>query len=154
MYQKNKFDLPFCGLTMKLFPTGNTSPKFEFSGEASKCKFICSLTKRKYNLSQISEWFNTPQVRKYTESGYILKYMTKTQEMQNPSKYSKGDLEQIFCLVMIKPYNPNLNVDGIKPISEKMPSTFKEMNMNEAQPAAPDHAVPIDMNDLDDEIPF
>ena len=47
MYQKTKFDLPFCGLQMRLFSTGNQSPKYEYSGEASKVKFTCSLTKKK-----------------------------------------------------------------------------------------------------------
>ena len=46
MYQKTKFDLPFCGLQARLFPTGNASPKYEYSGEASKVKFTCSLTKK------------------------------------------------------------------------------------------------------------
>lgn len=155
MYQKSKFDLPFCGLSMKLFATGNQSPKYEFSGEASKCKFTCSLTKRKYSLSQINDWFNTPEVQKYTQAGYVLKYMTKTQEMQNPTKYAKGNLEQVFCLVMIKPYVPTANIDGMKPISQAMPSRYKEVAITQAQPSAPDYAVPLEnMNDLDDEIPF
>jgi len=47
MYQKTKFDKPFCGLQARLFPTGNVSPKYEYSGEASKVKFTCSLTKKK-----------------------------------------------------------------------------------------------------------
>lgn len=50
MYQKTKFDLPFCGLQMRLFSTGNQSPKYEYSGEASKVKFTCSLTKKKIQL--------------------------------------------------------------------------------------------------------
>ena len=78
MYEKNKFDKPFCGLQMRLFPTGNQSPKYEYSGEASKVKFTCSLTKRKYGLSQVNDWFNTPEVQEYTKAGYILKNMAKT----------------------------------------------------------------------------
>ncbi len=118
MYQKNKFDLPFCGLSMRLFPTGNQSPKYEYSGEASKVKFTCSLTKRKYSLSQVNDWFLTPEVQKYSKAGYVMKYMTKTQEMNNPPKYAKSNLEQIICLVMVKPYEPQPNVDGMKPISQ------------------------------------
>jgi len=139
MYEKTKFDKPFCGLQMRLFPTGNVSPKYEYSGEASKVKFTCSLTKRKYGLSQVNEWFNTPEVQEYTKAGYVLKYMTKTQEMQNPPQYAKGNLEQILCLIMVKPYKPQ--------------------PMTEAQPSAPDHAMPVEnINDMDksmdDEIPF
>jgi hypothetical protein len=148
MYQKTKFDLPFCGLQARLFPTGHQSPKYEFSGEASKVKFTCSLTKKKYGLSQISEWIQTPEVAKYTKAGYVLKYMTKVQENNNPSQYAKSNLEQIFCLVMVKPYKPRTdNVDGLKPISQAMPTYANQF--------APDHAKPVDsMSDMDDEIPF
>lgn len=147
MYEKTKFDKPFCGLQMRLFPTGNVSPKYEYSGEASKVKFTCSLTKRKYSLSQINDWFHTPEVQKYVQAGYVLKYMTKVQESTNPPKYAKSNLEQIICLVMVKPYVPQPNVDGMKPISQSMPP--------HAQQFAPDHAQPVEkMSDMDDEIPF
>ena len=132
---------------MRLFPTGNQSPKYEYSGEASKVKFTCSITKRKYSLSQINDWFNTPEVQKYVQAGYVLKYMTKVQEMSNPPKYAKSNLEQIFCLVMVKPRPQQPNVDGMKPISQAMPP--------HAQQFAPDHAKPVEnMSDMDDEIPF
>ena len=147
MYQQNKFDLPFCGLSMRLFPTGNQSPKYEYSGEASKVKFTCSLTKRKYSLSQINDWFHTPEVQKYVQAGYVLKYMTKVQENTNPPKYAKSNLEQIFCLVMVKPRPQQPHVDGMKPISQTMPP--------HAQQFAPEHAKPVEkIDDMDDEIPF
>ena len=80
--------------------------------------------------------------------------MTKTQEMQNPPQYAKSNLEQIICLVMIKPYKPQANVDGFKPVGQTMPQYIPQQ-MTEAQPSAPDHAVPVqNMNDMDDEIPF
>jgi hypothetical protein len=147
MYQKNSYDLPFCGLSMRLYPTGKQSPKYEYSGEASKVKFTCSLTKKKYGLSQISEWVRTPEVAKYTKAGYVLKYMTKTQENNNPSQYAKSNLEQIFCLVMVKPYKPQTdNVDGLKPISQSMPPHATQF--------APDNVVTAEQSDMDDEIPF
>ena len=147
MYQQNKFDLPFCGLSMRLFPTGNQSPKYEYSGEASKVKFTCSLTKRKYSLSQVNDWFMSPEVQKYANAGYVLKYMTKVQEVSNPPKYAKSNLEQIFCLVMVKPYKPQANIDGMKPIGQSMPSHATQF--------APDHAKAVEkMSDMDDEIPF
>ena len=147
MYQKNSYDMPFCGLSMRLYPTGKQSPKYEYSGEASKVKFTCSLTKKKYGLSQISEWVRTPEVAKYTKAGYVLKYMTKTQENNNPSQYAKSNLEQIFCLVMVKPYQPkNDNVDGLKSISQAMPPYTTQF--------APDNAKPLEQSDMDDEIPF
>ena len=148
MQYQNNYDLPFCGLSMRLFATGKQSPKYEYSGEASKVKFTCSLTKRKYSLSQVNDWFNTAEVQKYVQAGYVLKYMTKVQEMQNPPQYAKSNLEQIFCLVMVKPYKPkNDNVDGLKPIAQSMPPHATQF--------APDHAKPVEnMSDMDDEIPF
>jgi hypothetical protein len=89
----------------------------------------------------------TPEVQKYSQAGYVMKYMTKTQEMNDPPKYAKSNLEQIICLVMVKPYVPQPNVDGFKPISQSMPP--------QAQQFAPDHAKPVEkMSDMDDEIPF
>ena len=78
----------------------------------------------------------TPEVQKYTKAGYVLKYMTKTQENSNPSQYAKSNLEQIFCLVMVKPYKPNDNVDGLKPVGQSMPQ------------------VQTPAQSMDDEIPF
>ena len=154
MYQKNNYDLPFCGLSMRLFSTGKQSPKYEYSGEASKVKFTCSLTKKKYSLSQVNEWFMTPEVQKYHNAGYVLKYMAKTQEIQNPHQYDKGTIELVFSLVMVKPYKPSPNVDGMKPIGQSMPQ-YKEVPMTEAQPSAPEYAKPVEnMSDMDDEIPF
>ena len=80
--------------------------------------------------------------------------MTKTQEMQNPPQYAKGNLEQIICLVMIKPYKPQPNVDGLKPVGQTMPQ-YTPQQMTQAQPSAPDNAMPVEnINDMDDEIPF
>ena len=136
-----------------IIPTGNQSPKYEYSGEASKVKFTCSLTKRKYGLSQVNDWFNTPEVQEYTKAGYVLKYMTKTQEMQNPPQYAKGNLEQIICLVMIKPYKPQANVDGMKPIRSNFHSTH--LNNDQLNHLHQIMLIPVEkMSDMDDEIPF
>ena len=89
----------------------------------------------------------SPEVQKYANAGYVLKYMTKVQEVSNPPKYAKSNLEQIFCLVMVKPYKPQANIDGMKPISQSLPP--------QATQFAPDHAKPVEkMSDMDDEIPF
>ena len=134
MYQKNKFDMPFCGLSMKLYPTGKQSPSYEYSGEASKVKFTCSLTKKKYSLSQISEWFMTPEVQKYHKAGYVAKYMTKTQETNNPKPYQKTNLEEVFCIVMVKKQAPRPNLDGMKPISQAMPQVDFDDKLPEDAP--------------------
>ena len=118
MQQKNKFDMPFCGLTKKLKPTGNRSPKYEYSADSSEVKYICSLTKRKYTLSQITEWFMTPEVQKYHNAGYKLKEMAKTEDIQNPHKYDKGTDQIVYTIMMVKPYKPQANIDGMKPIGQ------------------------------------
>jgi len=126
---QTKFDKPFCGLQMTLFPTGKKAPSYEYSGEASKVKFTCSLTKRKYTLSQVSDWFQTPEVQAYVKDGYVLKYMTKTQETNNPSPYAKSNLVQIFCLVMVKKQGrPNQSVDGLKPVAQSIPQVQQQVD--------------------------
>ena len=96
MQQKNKYDMPFCALTKKLKPTGNKSPKFEYSADCDKVKYTCSLTKRKYTLSQISEWFLTPEVQKYHKAGYKLKEMAKREDITNPHQYDKGTDQLVY----------------------------------------------------------
>ena len=147
MYQKSNYDMPFCGLSVRIKPTGKQAPKYEYSADASKVKYTCSLTKRKFSLSQINEWYNLPEVKAYSQKGYVLKYMAKTQEIQNPHQYDKGNTELVFSLVMVKPYQPRTdNVDGLKPISQAMPPHATQF--------APDHAKPVEQSDMDDEIPF
>lgn len=124
---QTKFDKPFCGLQMKLYATGKKAPSYEYSGEASKVKFTCSLTKRKYSLSQVSDWFQTPEVQAYVQDGYVLKYMTKTQESNNPSPYAKSNYEQVFCLVMVKKQGrQNQSVDGLKPVAQSIPKVQQQ----------------------------
>ena len=143
--QNNNYQMPFCGLTLKLFPTQKKAPSYEYSASSTKSKFICSLTKKLYGLSQVMEWYNTPQVQAYAKAGYNLKWGSKIQQAKE-SKYG-ADTEQVVTWFMIKPRSPQPNVDGMKPISQAMPSY--------AQQFAPDNAKPVEnMSDMDDEIPF
>jgi len=67
-----------------------------------------------------------------------LKYMTKIQETNNPSPYAKSNLEQVFCLVMVKKQNrPAQNVDGLKPVAQTMPQV--------QQPTASDESFDDDL---------
>ena len=55
---------------------------------------------------------------------------------------------------MVKPYKPQPNVDGFKPVGQAMPQ-YTPQPMTQAQPSAPDNAMPVEkMSDMDDEIPF
>ena len=118
MYQQQK--QPFCALTLYLNPTGNKSPKFEYKADA-KSLFTCSLTKKKYKLSQINEWFMTEGVQNFVKQGYTGKWMAKTQQIENPKPYDKGDFQMVLSFIMIKPYKPQPNVDGLKPVSQSIP---------------------------------
>ena len=150
MYQQQK-KTPFCALTMYLRSTGNQSPKYEYKADA-KSLFTCSLTKKKYKLSQIDEWYHTEGVQNFVRQGYSGKWFAKTQEIENPNKYDKSNLQMILSFIMIKPFKPQPNVDGMKPIGESMPR-YKEMPMKEARPSAPDHAKTAGMSDFDDDLP-
>ena len=119
MYQQQQKQ-PFCALTLYLNPTGNKSPKFEYKADA-KSLFTCSLTKKKYKLSQINEWFITEGVQNFVKQGYTGKWMAKTQQIENPKPYDKGDFQMVLSFIMIKPYKPQPNVDGLKPMSQSIP---------------------------------
>ena len=144
---------PFCALSMKMYATGKKAPKFEFKASADSL-FTCSLTKKKYKLSQVNEWYLSPEVQKFHNEGYRAKWYGKTEHNENPNKYSQGDTNFVISFIMVKPYKPQANIDGMKPIGQAMPQ-YKEMPMTEAQPSAPEKAVPVQkMDDMDDEIPF
>jgi hypothetical protein len=136
---------------MYLRSTGNQSPKYEYKADA-KSLFTCSLTKKKYKLSQIDEWYHTEGVQNFVRQGYSGKWFAKTQEIENPNKYDKSNLQMILSFIMIKPFKPQPSVDGMKPIAESMPR-YKEMPMTEARPSAPDHAKTAGMSDFDDDLP-
>ena len=121
MYQQQQKQ-PFCALTMYLRPTGNKSPKFEYKADA-KSLFTCSLTKKKYKLSQIDEWYHTEGVQNFVRQGYTGKWYAKTQDIENPHKYDMGTTQMILSFIMTKPFKPqpNVNVDGMKPIGQAIP---------------------------------
>ena len=125
MYQQQQKQ-PFCALTMYLRPTGNKSPKFEYKADA-KSLFTCSLTKKKYKLSQINEWYLTEGVQNFVKQGYTGKWMAKTQTIETPNKYDQGDTQMVLSFIMIKPYKPQPNVDGMKPIAQAIPQVQQQV---------------------------
>ena len=153
MYQQNKSNSDFCALTLYLNPTGNQAPKYEYKANAESL-FTCSLTKKKYKLSQINEWFMTEGVQNFVKRGHTAKWFAKTQQIETPKPYDKGDFQMVLSFIMIKPYKPSANVDGMKTVGQSIPQ-YTPQPMTQAQPSAPDHAVPVqNMNDMNDEIPF
>ena len=154
MLQNNKstYSMPFCGLTLKLYETGKKAPSYEYSASSTKAKFMCSLTQKLYGISEVMDWYNTPQVQAYAKAGYNLKWGSKIQQAKE-TKYG-ADTEQVVTLYMVKPYQGGQNVDGMKPIAQTIPR-YTPQPMTQAQPSAPDNAMPVNnMSDMDDEIPF
>ena len=124
MFKKEK--TIFCALTLYLNPTGNTSPKYEYKADA-KSLFTCSLTKKKYKLSEINKWFMTEGVQNLVKQGYTGKWMAKTQQIENPKPYDKGDFQMVLSFIMTKPYKPQPNVDGMKPIAQTIPQVQQQV---------------------------
>jgi hypothetical protein len=149
--QNNKYQMPFCGLSLKLYETGKKAPSMEYSASSTKAKFLCSLTKQLYGLEQVMDWVNTPQVQAYFKAGYSLKWGSKIQQAKE-TKYG-ADTEQVVTCYMVKPPQQS-NVDGFKSVGQAMPQ-YTPQQMTQAQPSAPDNAMPVEkMSDMDDEIPF
>lgn len=95
--------LPFCGLSLKMYSTGNQAPKMEFQASSNKAQFQCSLTKKLYGIFEISNWLNSPEVQEYVRSGHVLKWGSKTQQGE-ATKYSNGMTQDVTCY-MVKPFN-------------------------------------------------
>ena len=117
---------PFCALTMYLRSTGKKAPKFEYKADA-KSLFTCSLTKKKYKLSQINEWYSTEGVQNFVRQGYTGKWYAKTQDIETPNKYNQGMTQMVLSFIMIKPYKPQPNVDGMKPIAQAIPQPMQQV---------------------------
>jgi len=107
MTQIQQGKLPFCGLTLKMYSTGNKAPKMEYTASSNKAKFKCTLTKNMYDLKDINIWLNTPQVQEYVRSGHLLKWGSKIVQGEQ-TKYGDG-LELEITYFMVKPFSGNNN---------------------------------------------
>ena len=146
---QNKYTMPFCGLSIKLYETGKKSPQMEYQASATKAKLMCSLTRKLYSLSQVIEWYQTPEVQAYAKQGYMLKWGSKTQDAKE-TKYG-ADTEQVVSIYMVRPYKSGA-IDGMKKI--QVPPV-------QVQPAPQPQAiqksqvvVKEEEESFDDEIPF
>ena len=142
MYQEQKE--PFCALTLYLNPTGKKSPKYEYKADA-KSLFTCSLTKKKYKLSQINEWYLTEGVQNFVKQGYTGKWFAKTQQIENPKQYDKGDFQMVLSFIITKPYKPQPNVDGLKPMSQSIPQVQPQPQQVEVARKQPDDSFDDDL---------
>jgi len=126
----------------------------------SKVQMWDDTAKRKYSPYQFQQWLETPHIMNMIRKGANLKIATQDFE-DNPSKYDDGLKRKIiFYFSALKNQPPKTqSVDGLKPIGQTVPQ-YTSQQMTEAQPSAPENAVPVTMEDhkamseLDDEIPF
>jgi hypothetical protein len=154
MYNKQKG--VFVGLTLKLYPTGKIPPKYSFKGSRVNM-WKCSITKK--NFRGTESWESSNHILPYIREGYSGNYYGKTEPLENPKGYEKGDEIFVITYILTKGGEYKKNIDGFKPIGQTVPQ-YAPQQMTEAQPSTPENAVPVTMEDhkamseLDDEIPF
>tara|TARA_R110001592_G_scaffold183837_3_gene427587 strand:+ start:675 stop:1190 length:516 start_codon:yes stop_codon:yes gene_type:complete len=107
MTQTQQGQLPFCGLTLKMYSTGNKAPKMEFTASSNKAKFKCTLTKNMYDLKDINVWLSTPQVQEYVRAGFLAKWGSKI--IQGEQNQFGDGLELEITYFMVKPFGGNNN---------------------------------------------
>ena len=160
MYNKQRE--PFVALEVYLKPTGKTPPKFEYQA-SSKTMLKDTSTGKKYSTYQFANWLNEKHVVEKVKQGYLLKLGSVDIESDRMDKYTHSNMQRKFIWYFVKDSFQGRNVDGMKPIAQTMPQ-YTAVAMTQAQPSAPDNAVPVTMKDhkqlnedsepLDDEIPF
>ena len=132
----------------------HNSGKWDYKSMA-KVSMWDSTAKKKYSPYEFDKWLQTPHIRKMIEKGANLKIATYDYE-DTPTKpqYDDGNRRKVvfyFSALINQPPKP---IDGLKSIGHAMPQ-YKEMQMTEAQPSAPEYAKPVEkIDDMDDEIPF
>ena len=153
MYNKQKG--VFVGLTLKLYPTGKIPPKYSFKGSRVNM-WKCSITKK--NFRGTESWESSNHILPYIREGYSGNYYGKTEPLENPKGYEKGDEIFVITYILTKGGEYKKNIDGFKPIGQTVPQ-YTPQQMTEAQPSAPENAQPITMEDhkamceLDDDLP-
>ena len=154
MYNKQKG--VFVGLTLKLYPTGKIPPKYSFKGSRVNM-WKCSITKK--NFRGTESWESSNHILPYIREGYSGNYYGKTEPLENPKGYEKGDEIFVITYILTKGGEYKKNIDGFKPIGQTVPQ-YTPQQMTEAQPSAQENAGPVTteehkaMSELDDEIPF
>jgi len=160
MYNKQRE--PFVALEVYLKPTGKTAPKFEYQA-SSKTMLKDTSTGKKYSTYQFANWLNEKHVVEKVKQGYLLKLGSVDIESDRMDKYTHSNMQRKFIWYFVKDSYQARNVDGMKPIAQAMPQ-YAAVAMTQAQPSAPDNAMPVTLQDhkkinedsdpLDDEIPF
>jgi|TARA_R100000482_G_scaffold106039_2_gene48568 hypothetical protein len=110
-------------------------------------------TKKKYSPYQFEQWLQSSHIRGMIEKGANLKIATYDYDDTPNGKYDDGNRRKLIFYFSALKNPPAKPIDGLKHISQSVPN-YKEVPMTEAQPSAPDHAVPVEkMSDMDDDLP-
>jgi len=119
----------------------------------SKAVFYDHTSKKQFQATEFANWLNSPHIKDMINRGANLKIATQDFEDEQ-AKYGDGLKRKVIFYFSALKNPPAKPVDGFKPIGQAMPR-YTQQPMTQAQPSAPDHAVPVqNMNDMDDEIPF
>ena len=151
VYKKpNNEDFITHKLTVILDNTGNKGWAYK---SKSKVMMYDETTKKKLSPYQFQQWIDSPHIVEMIDKGANLKIATQDYE-DNPNKYDNGKKRKVIFYFSALKNQPPKPIDGLRPVGQTMPQ-YKQIQMTEAQPAAPDHALPVEkMSDMDDEIPF
>ena len=87
----------------------------------------------------------TEGVQNFVKQGYTGKWFAKTQQIENPKQYDKGDFQMVLSFIMIKPYKPQPNVDGLKPMSQSIPQVQPQPQQVEVARKQPDDSFDDDL---------
>ena len=112
-----------------------------------------STAKKKYSPFEFDKWLQTPHIRKMIEKGANLKIATYDYDDTPTKQFDDGNRRKVVFYFSALKNQPHKPIDGMKPISQTMPQ-YREMAMTEAQPAAPEYAIPVEKKeDMDDDLP-
>tara|TARA_B100000900_G_scaffold365000_1_gene339973 strand:+ start:162 stop:623 length:462 start_codon:yes stop_codon:yes gene_type:complete len=119
----------------------------------SKAVFYDHTSKRQFKATEFGNWLNSPHIKDMINRGANLKIATQDFEDEQ-AKYGDGLKRKVIFYFSALKNPPPKPVDGFKPIGQAMPQ-YTQQPMTQAQPSAPDHAMPVQkIEEMDDEIPF
>jgi len=168
MYKKNNFvsltlELPqktkWYDKKTKTMTEIKPSPEaYEF--QTDRPKYKDSVTGQEYFSFGYQKWTQTKHYQDAVRQGLVETTASVDIENTNDPRFTKVTRKFVW---FFKKKSESKSIDGFKPIRQTMPQ-YAAVAMTQAQPSAPDNAVPVTLQDhkqinedsepLDDEIPF
>ena len=87
----------------------------------------------------------TEGVQNLVKQGHTGKWFAKTQQIENPKQYDKGDFQMVLSFIMTPPYKPQPNVDGLKPVGQSIPQVQPQPQQVEVARKQPDDSFDDDL---------